>query len=55
MLGDNGIAEYRRLICLERICSKRGRQWAATGAVHSLSVDQCPFERRLSRTFGTRR
>ncbi len=22
------------------------------GAVHSLSVDQCPFERRLSRMFG---
>ncbi|WP_407200617.1 phosphotransferase [Enterobacter cloacae] len=41
------------MICLERICSKRGRQWGQQlGAVHSLSVDQCPFERRLSRMFG---
>ncbi len=52
MLGDNGNSgSTGGLICLERILLS-GRQWAATGAVHSLSVDQCPFERRLSRMFG---
>ena len=48
MLGDNGNSgSYRRLICLERICSKRGSQWGKLLRCSQISVDQCPFERRL--------
>ena len=47
------IPEYRRLDLsgadLLKAWPSMGQQ---LGAVHSLSVDQCPFERRLSRMFG---
>lgn len=53
MLGDNGnsgstMADLSGADLLKAY-SSMGQQ---LGAVHSLSVDQCPFERRLSRMFG---
>ncbi len=53
MLGDNGNSGVPAADLsgadLLKAWPSMGQQ---LGAVHSLSVDQCPFERRLSRMFG---